>query len=146
MFLVSSCSCLCPIHWSQVLNQEWRCNWSSTDRLCSSSIWVFNNFFGYHGAIHSRSLTVEYMVAPCWKKLHILLLRISNESVDKWMLIIIMFPHYWVGMTIKEYLILFNWKSLLHFEKSQTSILLYHNGNSIPPGVLCAWPTALLIL
>ena len=22
-------SCLCPIHWSQVLSQEWRCSWST---------------------------------------------------------------------------------------------------------------------
>ena len=28
MFLVLSYSCLCPIHWSQVLRQEWRCRWS----------------------------------------------------------------------------------------------------------------------
>ena len=26
--LVSSCSCPCPIHWSQVLSREWRCSWS----------------------------------------------------------------------------------------------------------------------
>ena len=25
MFLGSSCSCLCPIHWSQVSSREWRC-------------------------------------------------------------------------------------------------------------------------
>ena len=31
MFLVSSCSCLCPIQWSQVLSREWRCSWSSAD-------------------------------------------------------------------------------------------------------------------
>ena len=36
MFLVLSCSCLCPIHWSQVLSREWRCSWSSADRF---SIW-----------------------------------------------------------------------------------------------------------
>ena len=29
---VSSCNCLCPIHWSQVLSREWRCSWSSADR------------------------------------------------------------------------------------------------------------------
>ena len=28
MFLVSSCSCLCPIHWSQVWSREWRCSCS----------------------------------------------------------------------------------------------------------------------
>ena len=33
MFLVSSCSGLCPIHWSQVLHRERKCSWSSTDNL-----------------------------------------------------------------------------------------------------------------
>ena len=32
MLLVSSCICLCPIYWSQVLSREWRCSWSSADR------------------------------------------------------------------------------------------------------------------
>ena len=27
MILVSSCSCLWSIHWSQVLSREWRCSW-----------------------------------------------------------------------------------------------------------------------
>ena len=40
----SSCSCLCPIHWSQLLREEWRCSWSSSDRRCSNYIWVMNNF------------------------------------------------------------------------------------------------------
>ena len=31
MYLVWSYSCLCPIHWSQVLSREWRCSWSSAD-------------------------------------------------------------------------------------------------------------------
>ena len=42
MFLVSSCICLCPIHWSHVLNREWRCSWNSTNRGCSNYIWVIN--------------------------------------------------------------------------------------------------------
>ena len=29
MFLISPCSCPCPVHWNQVLSQEWRCCWSS---------------------------------------------------------------------------------------------------------------------
>ena len=33
-------SCLCPVHWSQVLSQEWRCSWSSADRHCSNYIWA----------------------------------------------------------------------------------------------------------
>ena len=40
MFLVSPCSFLSPIHWSQVFSWEWRCGWSSADRRCSNYIWV----------------------------------------------------------------------------------------------------------
>ena len=39
MFLVSSCSCLCPIQWSQVLSREWRCSWSSTGAAPTTSEW-----------------------------------------------------------------------------------------------------------
>ena len=37
--LVSACSCLCAIYWSQVLNREWRCSWNSAERRCSNYIW-----------------------------------------------------------------------------------------------------------
>ena len=33
MFPDSACSYLCVIHWSQVFSREWRCSWSSADRL-----------------------------------------------------------------------------------------------------------------
>ena len=43
MFLISSCSCLCPVHCSQVLSREWRCSWSSAYRRCSTtSEWSTN--------------------------------------------------------------------------------------------------------
>ena len=42
---LSSCSCLRSIHWSQVLNWEWRCSWSSADRRCSNYIWVIKKFY-----------------------------------------------------------------------------------------------------
>ena len=29
MSRVSSCSCFCSFHWSQVLSREWRCSWNS---------------------------------------------------------------------------------------------------------------------
>ena len=45
MILFLSCSCLCPIHWRQVLSQEWRWSWSSADRLCCNYIWVINTCF-----------------------------------------------------------------------------------------------------
>ena len=32
MFLVSSCSCLCPVNWSHALSRKRRCSWSSADR------------------------------------------------------------------------------------------------------------------
>ena len=52
MFLISSCSCLCPIHWSQLLIPEWRCSWSSSDRQCSNYIWVINNFIAHYGVTY----------------------------------------------------------------------------------------------
>ena len=58
MFLVSSCSCLCAIHWDQVLSQEWRCSWSSADRWCSNYIWVIDNFVAYQDVSYIRDFTV----------------------------------------------------------------------------------------
>ena len=55
--------CLCPIHWSQVLSQEWRCSWSSTDRQCSKYIWVINNFIAYWGVTYIGGLRVVICVA-----------------------------------------------------------------------------------
>ena len=43
MSLVSSCSWLCPIHWSHVLSREWRCSWSSADRRSPNYTWLINN-------------------------------------------------------------------------------------------------------
>ena len=60
MFLVWSCCCLCPIHWSQVLSWEWRCSWSSAARRCSNYIRVINNFIAYSGAPCIRGLTVGH--------------------------------------------------------------------------------------
>ena len=61
MFLVSSWSCLCPIHWSQVLSWEWRCSWSNTDRWCSN-IWMINIFIAQYGATYIRGFTVSIFV------------------------------------------------------------------------------------
>ena len=47
LFLVSSYSCLCPIHQSHVLSREWRCSWSSADRRCSKYIWMISKFIAY---------------------------------------------------------------------------------------------------
>ena len=58
MFLVSSCSCLLPIQWSQALSREWRCTWSSADRRCSNYSWVIDNYIAYSGASYIRDLAV----------------------------------------------------------------------------------------
>ena len=62
MFLISSCRCLCPIHWSLVLSQEWRCSWSSTDSRCSNYSWMIINFIAYQGATYIRGLKVYFMI------------------------------------------------------------------------------------
>ena len=73
MFLISSYSCLCSIHWSQVLSREWRCSWSSADRRCSNYIWVIDNFIAYQGATYSSDFTVHvYLIMSWWViKLHL---------------------------------------------------------------------------
>ena len=64
MIVVSSCSCLWPIHWSQALSWEWRCSWSSADRRCSNYIGVINNFIANSRASFIRGLTVCYVDTP----------------------------------------------------------------------------------
>ena len=59
MFLVLSCRCLCPIHWSQVLSRELRSSWSCADRRCSNYIWVINNFFAYKGATYIADVLIS---------------------------------------------------------------------------------------
>ena len=47
MFIVSSCSCPCPTHWSQMLSWEWRCSWRIACQCCSDYIWVINKFIAH---------------------------------------------------------------------------------------------------
>ena len=65
MIIVSSCGCLHPIHWSQVLSREWRCNEGSADRRCSKYIWVINNFIANKGVAYIRCLAVCAMPYIC---------------------------------------------------------------------------------
>ena len=58
MFLVSSCSCLCPIHWSQALSREWSCSWSSADRRCSITTSEWSTIVMPTKAWFIRGLTV----------------------------------------------------------------------------------------
>ena len=61
MFLVWSCSCHCPIHWSQVFSREWRCSSSSADRRCSNYIWVINSFITY------QDVTRAWLILVVWR-------------------------------------------------------------------------------
>ena len=69
MILVSSCHCLCSIHWNQVLSREWRCSWSSADRRCSNYIWMIYGFIAYWTAAYIRGFTqcisVLFSSNPC---------------------------------------------------------------------------------
>ena len=54
MIIVSSCSCLCPTHWSQVFSREWRCSWgdaSTTSEgstiLLPSKVWLILETWQY---------------------------------------------------------------------------------------------------
>ena len=40
-------------------SREWRCSWSSTDRLCSNYIWVINNFIAYYGATYISGFMIH---------------------------------------------------------------------------------------
>ena len=66
MFLISSCSRLCPNHWSRVFSQEWRCSWISAARQCSKYIWVINNSIAYWGVTYIRGLTVMQVTCISW--------------------------------------------------------------------------------
>ena len=98
MILVSSCHCLCSIHWNQVLSREWRCSWSSADRRCSNYIWMIYGFIAYWTAAYIRGFTqcisVLFSSNPCLNsrsvKLHTFLftcipwyrLYIFNETLN----------------------------------------------------------------
>ena len=81
MYLVSSCSCLCPIHWSQVLSREWRCSWCSADRRWSNYIWVITNFIAYWGAPYIRGLTVHIVKMSYFQQYVLSLTDITHECM-----------------------------------------------------------------
>ena len=61
--LISSCSIICPIQWSQMLSWEWRCSWSSANRRCSNYIWVISTFIPCKGASFIRGVRI---IGSCW--------------------------------------------------------------------------------
>ena len=64
MFLLSSCSYHCPIHWSQVLGRKWRYRRSSADRQCFNYIWVIDNVIAHKGATYIRDFYVLIPPSP----------------------------------------------------------------------------------
>ena len=64
MFLVSSCSCLCPVHWSPVLSRKWRCSWSSAGRQCPNNISMMNTFIAYLGSLILEILRYYFSTRP----------------------------------------------------------------------------------
>ena len=81
MCLVSSCSCLCPIYWSQVLSREWRCGRSSAERRCSNYIWVINNLIAHIGASYIRDLTV---ISSHWFRRWVPAYWAQNHCLNQW--------------------------------------------------------------
>ena len=86
MFPVLSCSCICTIHWSQVLNREWRCDLGSDYRRCSNYICVINRFVAYWGADYIiylivKNLNLEKSSAPSKSIQAIMCLEIHIRSL-----------------------------------------------------------------
>ena len=67
MFLVSCCSCLCLIHWSQVSSREWRCSWSNTDRQCSNNNKVNPGYFSPAATARKLSMFL-HISARVWRR------------------------------------------------------------------------------
>ena len=83
MFPILSCNCLCLIHWSEVLSQEWICSGSSADRQCSNYIWVINNFIDYYVVAYIRGLTVNqpnHILQPSVSHKNALVVRLNMVS------------------------------------------------------------------
>ena len=64
MFLVSSCSGLCPIHWSQVLSCAWRCSWSSANMRCPNYFWVIDNFISIKAFLCINASANQISIGP----------------------------------------------------------------------------------
>ena len=62
-FLASSCACLCPISWGELLSQEWRFSWNSANKRCSNYTWVINYFIAYLAASYIRGLALMAFIS-----------------------------------------------------------------------------------
>ena len=76
MIVFLYCSCLWPIHWSQVLSWVWKYSWSNANRGCFNYIWVINNFIANSDATDIRCLTVHTFKVTLYQMLR-------NEEMHK---------------------------------------------------------------
>ena len=67
-FVIWSCSCLCPSHWSQVLNREWRCSWSCADAASNILLihlyivrYVWNNSQYTYCSLYSSTSNIRHL-------------------------------------------------------------------------------------
>ena len=74
-----------------MLSREWRCSWSSADRLCSNYIWVISNFIAHKGATCIRSLSIYIRIClthgfnqkrSCHQKFAYLLCTLAERVVN----------------------------------------------------------------
>ena len=74
MVVVSSCNSLCPIHWRQVLSQEWRYSWSTGDAsiasewskiLLSTMVPLILEIWRYMWSVFLKASILFY--TPVWK-------------------------------------------------------------------------------
>ena len=66
MRLLLSCSCLWPIHWSQVLSRDWGCSWSGANKRCYNYIWMIYNVIVYYGASYIMGLMLGLVATVAW--------------------------------------------------------------------------------
>ena len=84
MFLISSCSCLCPIQWSQVLSWEWRCSEAvNTGNAPATSEWS------------TILLPKVWLISKVWRYLKSFLVKDN----DLFMLHIQYHGYWWLGNT-----------------------------------------------
>ena len=134
MILVSSCRCVCPIHWSQVLIRDWRCSWSSANRRCSKYIWVIANFISYWGASYIRGLTVFYYLVA-----NSLGLLVAAQCLYSCWRYLTVGRRSWTGAAVWTWSIEILWKlsTLFHMAASHrfssTTILMHTSSNRSGP-------------
>ena len=100
MFLVSSCSCICPIHWRMVFSWEWRWSWSSASGdapttsewstiLLPTKMWLILEVWQYLINVSYHKIILRYQVTSSELKwdccLEIWCQFNNNVSISEWL-------------------------------------------------------------